>query len=618
MHLLRYLRTLTIATLLAAASATPTLAKDLILERAYFKDELGQRSLKEIKTEAFTPYSNPLNAGFQRTAAYWFRLKIAAANPNEPPYVLRLQPVFHDDIRLFDPADPGSEPRITGDRTPWSAAEFPSLNHSFLLKKTDYERFVYLRLESVHTYVFDAQVLEQNQAANEDWKMLAIYIAYFGLVGMVFLWACTTFFLRPDPVIGTFSAYQFISLFYCTLPFGVARIALDGVIPASVLDFMTILVVIGASFVGMIFNRTLLTQFQLSKWLVWSLNLPLFITAIILGLLLIGETSRALELNATNIFLFAFMALLTVWFGLKSRSDSEAALLPRWTMRFFYTLIFIIILAAVTPLLGLLGTRSPVLHLFLIHNMVSTIVMGSLLFYRARKLADLQTKQLALTKQKADLESQARLQQSQFLDMLNHEIKTPLAVLKLLVAEHPKRVLAEGTIDTITTLLNRCLLSGRLDTDLRIQQTGYSPAEIVKTTIRATGQEPRFEISELTPKTLTGDPELFAVCVANLLDNALKYALPESVIQVSLIEKLQEHPSRVCLTVRNHIGRAGVPELDQVFEKYYRAKSARAIPGTGLGLYLVKSFSTMMGGSVECEIDHQETKTIRFVLCQPC
>src|SRR5690606_22717623 len=108
------------------------------------------------------------------------------------------------------------------------------------------------------------------------------------------------------------------------------------------------------------------------------------------------------------------------------------------------------------------------------------------------------------------------------------------------------------------------------------------------------------------------DPELYGVIVANLVDNAVKYAAPDSRIEVRLYREQHARGARVCLVVRNAIGRAGVPDPERVFQKYYRSEAAKSVPGTGLGLYLVKSVAALLGGEARCDVD---AGGIRLSIC---
>jgi signal transduction histidine kinase len=70
---------------------------------------------------------------------------------------------------------------------------------------------------------------------------------------------------------------------------------------------------------------------------------------------------------------------------------------------------------------------------------------------------------------------------------------------------------------------------------------------------------------------------------------------------------------RVC--VRNQVGPAGLPDADKVFDKYYRSPGAHRKTGSGLGLYLVKSYMQLLGGYVGYAVVADE---VEFSIWMPC
>ena len=91
------------------------------------------------------------------------------------------------------------------------------------------------------------------------------------------------------------------------------------------------------------------------------------------------------------------------------------------------------------------------------------------------------------------------------------------------------------------------------------------------------------------------DPVLFEQAVFNLLDNAAKYAPPETTIR---IESWHEDDA-VKLEVIDEGGGISPEELGLIFEKFHRAaKEDQVQAGTGLGLAISRGFVEAMGGSI--------------------
>jgi two-component system sensor histidine kinase MprB len=96
--------------------------------------------------------------------------------------------------------------------------------------------------------------------------------------------------------------------------------------------------------------------------------------------------------------------------------------------------------------------------------------------------------------------------------------------------------------------------------------------------------------AELEPSTVTGVPERVERAVSNLLDNARKWSPPGGTIEVCVADGVVE--------VRDHGPGIAEADLPLVFNRFYRASSARTMPGAGLGLAIVKQIAEAHGGAV--------------------
>lgn len=92
-----------------------------------------------------------------------------------------------------------------------------------------------------------------------------------------------------------------------------------------------------------------------------------------------------------------------------------------------------------------------------------------------------------------------------------------------------------------------------------------------------------------------GDPDLLVMAFRNLIENAIKFSRSQGRVEVRASENGRETVVEVADTG------CGIPaeELPQVFEELYRGANARDLPGSGLGLALVKRIVVLHGGRVE-------------------
>jgi signal transduction histidine kinase len=106
----------------------------------------------------------------------------------------------------------------------------------------------------------------------------------------------------------------------------------------------------------------------------------------------------------------------------------------------------------------------------------------------------------------------------------------------------------------------------------------------------------RAQISESLP-TIRGDRERLRQVLANLIENAVKYSPADEIVDV--LATASNGRVHVSVTDRG----PGIPVEDQglIFEKFGRARSGKAVPGTGLGLFIARSIAEAHGGSLDVQ-----------------
>ena len=113
--------------------------------------------------------------------------------------------------------------------------------------------------------------------------------------------------------------------------------------------------------------------------------------------------------------------------------------------------------------------------------------------------------------------------------------------------------------------------------------------------------------AELEPWPVAGgSPDSLQIAVRNLLDNAAKFGPPGVEVEVCL--RAGE------LTVRDHGPGIAPADLPHVFDRFYRAPSARGVPGSGLGLSIVRQVAERHSGTVRAESAPGGGTLIRFWL----
>ncbi len=222
---------------------------------------------------------------------------------------------------------------------------------------------------------------------------------------------------------------------------------------------------------------------------------------------------------------------------------------------------------------------------------------------------------------------------SRFVSMASHEFRTPLSSIqlsasliekysskndKISIEKHTSKI--KNAINNLTIILNDFLNLEKLEAGkVEPNATWFDmipfAEEIVEEMqlISKQNQLIVYEHSGTSAKVFI-DQNLLKNCVINLISNAIKYSGENTMIQFSSILNSEE---LVLIVKDNGIG---IPEADKVklFEAFFRAHNTGDIPGTGLGLNIVKRYVGLMNGTVDCDTEQNKgtTFTLRFKLNQ--
>ncbi len=223
--------------------------------------------------------------------------------------------------------------------------------------------------------------------------------------------------------------------------------------------------------------------------------------------------------------------------------------------------------------------------------------------------------------------------QRQFVSMVSHEFRTPLAIIDItaqrlgrkLDKQTPEEALKwvdniRDAVERMTRLMESTLTVasmevgkvvveiGICDLGTLIQELCKRQQEIVQTHIITC------DLVNL-PDTIQADSSALEQVLSNLLSNAVKYAPGAPEIDVVA----RGEGKQVVISVRDRGLGIDEEDLPRMFGRFFRAKTSAGIVGTGIGLNLVKTLVEMHGGSIAIESKKGEgtTLTIRLPVDGP-
>lgn len=640
---------LTLAACLAplSASALPHHAERLTLgtDHPYFLyfDAEGNRTIAEIANlpaSAFRPIQGGLTLSYTRGAA-WVRFDLPLTTWLEKVWWLELQPPFLDDIQLYEPTESGWRLRRSGDT---HLARQRELDYRFFVFRladaavgTEADkprRTVYLRLASKGSLYLLATLYSPQQFAEGNWRISLRWGGYFGLLTLALLFMAAMVAITKSRKYGALSV----------------GLAANGIHAANQQGFLSALVwgnwpgfadastgvTAGLALAGTAWAlREFFARDLKPSWvdrtyvafIMYCLTLPLW--------LLTGGYGKAMM---AALVLMLFATLGAIFLLLKRRTgfgSAEKVQLPVLCIfLFFYLLVFLPLLGFVPASTDLLFARNTQ---FVVYALLACGAMwldiratyGNLLQMREDELKNAQqaadrfeqavherTELLVEARNIAEEaragEERAMLEQRQFLSMVSHEFRTPLAVIDSAavnlsaVPPEDQDQLDERAFQIRRAARSLSVLVENLLSTEKLEQAGFSMVQeetelkpLLAEAAQLVAWSPRHVLKISCADDLGSwrlDAALFRVALSNLIDNAVKYS-DEGLVE--LVAVLDE--GSLLIQVKDQGRGIADANAEELFRKYARGTTVRKgknVRGSGLGLFITKQIVEAHGGLI--------------------
>lgn len=222
-------------------------------------------------------------------------------------------------------------------------------------------------------------------------------------------------------------------------------------------------------------------------------------------------------------------------------------------------------------------------------------------------------------------------QHDSFLNAVTHELKTPIASLRLYIETLESRQLDEtkrrefyhnmlqdtdrllGTVEQVLKASEVRQRSTRKNwTEVDFAKLVSETVEVARTRHRLKPEELHLENAPDDEILVRGNSEELRTLVLNLFDNAVKYSDERKDIAVEI-----KTPTLDTISLSVHDNGTGIPksELKRIFRRFYRAQSVKTkqVKGTGLGLFIVRSVARRYGGDAYAESEGEGQGSTFFV-----
>jgi signal transduction histidine kinase len=221
-------------------------------------------------------------------------------------------------------------------------------------------------------------------------------------------------------------------------------------------------------------------------------------------------------------------------------------------------------------------------------------------------------------------------ERSALIDMLTHELKTPLGTIQFSLATLKRAVAGDSesiqriqridsSVKRMDDMIEHVANSNKIErSDLMLQRELMPARELIHEFMDEYSSQDRFELRIEPGAAFLSDRKMLSLLLENLISNAVKYSVDSTPIlltvsgQPAVTQGKSPAASWTCFEICNEVAPDKVPDESRLFERYYRHPEVQNQPGMGIGLSLVLSAAQKIGAVVDYQrADQLITFTVR-------
>ncbi len=596
------------------------------IETAYFHDDQQKHTLESAQAQTFTPYRGQLRLGFVGGET-WIRIRLleplnTPATDSASPLVLKVEPYSLDSLVFFQHQSGTWSEQLGGELQPPKKKVCIELQHCFVFDASHADKdFAYLKVQTTAVRIIRTDVVTADEALTSSIAVIKSVNTALNLSIALLILSVVFFVFERSRLLLAFCCFQTaVVLTIC---------AFSGVFPQG-WTFMTVVQANTVAGFGLVMRMAMTV---LMAWIVVSAYKPSSTygkwVAAVLGVcgfnLLLVFLGYETEAGLLNYFIGIVSPFIQIWGARTVREPMPG----RWIFTAGWVLFLLIIVLGVPYNLGAQDWRDQYNFAQTIGDLrFNGIFIGCVVFWlvttekisrNKKKFLELQALKIQAAESK--VHEEGLKERRDLIDMLTHELKTPLSTIKFALASLKRMAWVQGestdrvlhinaSVERMDAMIEHVALSNKIErTEARGLEENVSALELMNVVMQEYRDPDRFELDIQDGVMFRAAPHFLALIIENLVSNAVKYAA-EGKIKITIHDETERLTS---FRISNRVAADHHPDESRLFERYYRHPSFQNSPGMGIGLSLVHSAAQKMGAQVRYQkIDHDVVFEVRF------
>jgi len=599
------------------------------IERSYFHDGQNQASVDAVSQAEFMPFSGDLRLGLKQGAT-WIRFNIRHDDPTGNravadegnPFILRVGPYTLDEIDLYEKVDELWQVRRTGDRHPRSVTRCPDDVHCFALRTYGQATStIYLKVQTQGMRLIETELTLEDMLALSVAPRVARTSTALALATGLLLLGALFFVVQRSRLLFFYCLYQSTVVLLIYANSGMLAQRFLGLSPTT-LDAVGNLIQVGRVATMMMLGWAAISPYQTTlayRTLLQALLLGCAANALLIGF---GFTHLGLGFNY---FLLAVNPAVQIY---GARTSTATATLKNIIYAAYACYVAALVLGSlvafdVTHISVLNGVFQNLSDWRLNGVVVGVFILAFVNGEQAsKKLLALQEVQaLRIESLQAKAQREILQERNTLIDVLTHELKTPLGTMRFALASLRRDMTA--TPDSLQRIKHIDASVNRMNALIEhvassIKQEDRNPTlclehipvvPLISELLQDRAEVKRFQCHIDEGAVFHTDRHLLTQILENLLSNAEKYASSGDILlfvrsSENLVPASQDKQGvrpaspMLHLEICNRVSPENAPDASRLFERYYRHPNVLGLPGIGIGLNLVQVAAENIGAKV--------------------